>query len=34
MFQIDQEAKEDFNLTSDEEFNGLKSLTLGRVQGE
>lgn len=34
MFQIDREAREDFNLTSDEEFNGLKSLTLGRVQGE
>ncbi|XP_075901730.1 contactin-associated protein-like 4 [Nelusetta ayraudi] len=30
--QIDQEAREHFNLTSGEEFNGLKSLTLGRVQ--
>ncbi|XP_040896361.1 contactin-associated protein-like 4 [Toxotes jaculatrix] len=30
--QIDQNAREDFNLTSDVEFNNIKSLTLGRVQ--
>ncbi|XP_072245116.1 contactin-associated protein-like 4 [Leuresthes tenuis] len=30
--QIDQSAIEDFNLTSDMEFNSIKSLTLGRVQ--
>ncbi|XP_073332152.1 contactin-associated protein-like 4 [Pagrus major] len=30
--QIDQDAKEDFNLTSDVEFNSIKSLILGRVQ--
>uniref|UniRef100_A0A668V030 Contactin associated protein like 3 n=1 Tax=Oreochromis aureus TaxID=47969 RepID=A0A668V030_OREAU len=30
-FQIDQNAKEDFNLTSDGEFNAIKSLVLGRV---
>ncbi|XP_062284692.1 contactin-associated protein-like 4 [Scomber scombrus] len=29
--QIDQNAREDFNLTSDGEFNTVKSLTLGRV---
>ncbi|XP_076010526.1 contactin-associated protein-like 4 [Genypterus blacodes] len=29
--QIDQNAREDFNLTSDTEFNGIKSLVLGRV---
>lgn len=34
MFQIDQNAREDFNLTSDGEFNGIKSLVLGRVHGE
>uniref|UniRef100_A0A3Q1IPJ8 Contactin associated protein like 3 n=1 Tax=Anabas testudineus TaxID=64144 RepID=A0A3Q1IPJ8_ANATE len=32
IFQIDQNAKEDFNLTSDVEFNSIKSLILGRVQ--
>uniref|UniRef100_A0A3P9DCP6 Contactin-associated protein-like 4 n=1 Tax=Maylandia zebra TaxID=106582 RepID=A0A3P9DCP6_9CICH len=30
-FQIDQNAREDFNLTSDGEFNAIKSLVLGRV---
>ncbi|KAF6715522.1 Contactin-associated protein-like 4 [Oryzias melastigma] len=30
--QVDQNAGEDFNLTSDMEFNSIKSLTLGRVQ--
>ncbi|XP_028259769.1 contactin-associated protein-like 4 [Parambassis ranga] len=30
--QIDQNAREDFNLTSDVEFNSIKSVTLGRVQ--
>ncbi|XP_023284645.1 contactin-associated protein-like 4 [Seriola lalandi dorsalis] len=30
--QIDQNAREDFNLTSDVEFNNIKSLILGRVQ--
>ncbi|XP_059196818.1 contactin-associated protein-like 4 isoform X1 [Centropristis striata] len=30
--QIDQNAREDFNLTSDVEFNSIKSLILGRVQ--
>ncbi|XP_056149052.1 contactin-associated protein-like 4 [Lampris incognitus] len=30
--QIDQHAREVFNLTSDGEFNGIKSLILGRVQ--
>nr|XP_046248206.1 contactin-associated protein-like 4 isoform X2 [Scatophagus argus] len=30
--QVDQDAKEDFNLTSDVEFNSIKSLILGRVQ--
>ncbi|KAM3849466.1 contactin-associated protein-like 4, partial [Diretmus argenteus] len=29
--QIDQNAREDFNLTSDGEFNAIKSLVLGRV---
>ncbi|KAK5889491.1 hypothetical protein CesoFtcFv8_015492 [Champsocephalus esox] len=29
--QIDQNPREDFNLTSDGEFNGMKSLVLGRV---
>ncbi|XP_031715309.1 contactin-associated protein-like 4 isoform X1 [Anarrhichthys ocellatus] len=30
--QIDQNTREDFSLTSDVEFNGIKSLILGRVQ--
>ncbi|KAM9357743.1 contactin-associated protein-like 4 [Symphorus nematophorus] len=30
--QINQDAREDFNLTSDVEFNSIKSLILGRVQ--
>ncbi|XP_070817481.1 contactin-associated protein-like 4 [Chaetodon trifascialis] len=30
--QIDQHAREDFNLTSDVEFNSIKSLIVGRVQ--
>ncbi|KAM3619666.1 uncharacterized protein V6R79_011561 [Siganus canaliculatus] len=30
--QIDQEAREDFNLTSDVEFNSIKSLVLGRIE--
>ncbi|XP_069000309.1 contactin-associated protein-like 4 [Embiotoca jacksoni] len=29
--QVDQNAKENFNLTSDAEFNGARSLVLGRV---
>uniref|UniRef100_A0A3Q1AZ66 Contactin associated protein like 3 n=1 Tax=Amphiprion ocellaris TaxID=80972 RepID=A0A3Q1AZ66_AMPOC len=29
--QIDQNAREDFNLTSDVEFNGIKTLVLGRI---
>ncbi|KAM4605012.1 contactin-associated protein-like 4 [Polymixia lowei] len=29
--QMDQSAREDFNLTSDGEFNGIKSLVLGRA---
>lgn len=33
-FQIDQNAKEDFNVTSDVEFNGIKSLVLGKVHGK
>lgn len=33
-FQIDQNTKEDFNVTSDVEFNGIKSLVLGRVHGK
>lgn len=33
-FQIDQNSKEDFNLTSDVEFNDIKSLVLGRVRGK
>ncbi|KAM8875331.1 contactin-associated protein-like 4 isoform 2-T2 [Spinachia spinachia] len=32
--QIDQNAKEDFHLTSDMEFNGINSLILGRVQDQ
>lgn len=32
-FQIDQNAAEDFNLTSDGEFNAIKSLVLGKVHG-
>uniref|UniRef100_A0A8C3G697 Contactin associated protein like 3 n=1 Tax=Cyclopterus lumpus TaxID=8103 RepID=A0A8C3G697_CYCLU len=31
--QIDQNPREDFNLTSDREFNAVKSLVLGRVHG-
>ncbi|MEQ2268589.1 hypothetical protein XENORESO_006311, partial [Xenotaenia resolanae] len=31
IFQIDQNAREDFNLTSDVEFNNIKSIILGRV---
>ncbi|KAE8290561.1 Contactin-associated protein-like 4 Cell recognition molecule Caspr4 Precursor [Larimichthys crocea] len=31
--QIDQNAREDFNLTSDGEFNAIKSLVLGKVHG-
>uniref|UniRef100_A0A8C6PFL9 Contactin associated protein like 3 n=1 Tax=Nothobranchius furzeri TaxID=105023 RepID=A0A8C6PFL9_NOTFU len=30
-FQVDQNARENFNLTSDGEFNAIKSLVLGRV---
>ncbi|CAB1420470.1 unnamed protein product [Pleuronectes platessa] len=30
--QIDQNAREDFNLSSDAEFNSIRSLILGRVQ--
>uniref|UniRef100_A0A672IXX3 Contactin associated protein like 3 n=1 Tax=Salarias fasciatus TaxID=181472 RepID=A0A672IXX3_SALFA len=32
MFQIDQNSREDFNLTSDVEFNSVKCLILGRVR--
>uniref|UniRef100_A0A8C3G2Y6 Contactin associated protein like 3 n=1 Tax=Cyclopterus lumpus TaxID=8103 RepID=A0A8C3G2Y6_CYCLU len=32
IFQIDQNTREDFSLTSDVEFSGIKSLILGRVQ--
>ncbi|XP_035771199.1 contactin-associated protein-like 4 [Neolamprologus brichardi] len=32
--QIDENAREDFNLTSDGEFNAVKSLVLGRVHGK
>ncbi|CAL8306200.1 unnamed protein product [Lota lota] len=31
--QVDQHAREDFNLSSDVEFNAIDSLALGRVQG-
>lgn len=34
LFQIDHNAREDFNLTSDVEFNAIRSLVLGRVSGE
>uniref|UniRef100_A0A674P8X8 Contactin associated protein like 3 n=1 Tax=Takifugu rubripes TaxID=31033 RepID=A0A674P8X8_TAKRU len=34
LFQIDQNPREDFNLTSDGEFNAIKSLVLGKVHGE
>ncbi|XP_020314046.1 contactin-associated protein-like 4 isoform X2 [Oncorhynchus kisutch] len=30
--QIDQQRREDFNLTSDTEFNAIKSVVLGKVQ--
>lgn len=33
-FQVDQEAVEEFNLTSDGEFRAVKSLVLGRVHGK
>lgn len=32
--QIDENAREDFNLTSDGEFNAVKSLVLGRVHSK
>ncbi|XP_041804256.1 contactin-associated protein-like 4 [Chelmon rostratus] len=31
--QVDQNAREDFNLTSDGEFNAIKSLVLGQMHG-
>uniref|UniRef100_A0A8C7CM03 Contactin-associated protein-like 4 n=1 Tax=Oncorhynchus kisutch TaxID=8019 RepID=A0A8C7CM03_ONCKI len=31
LFQIDQHEREDFNLTSDAEFNAIKSVVLGKV---
>uniref|UniRef100_A0A8C8K5Z7 Contactin associated protein like 3 n=1 Tax=Oncorhynchus tshawytscha TaxID=74940 RepID=A0A8C8K5Z7_ONCTS len=31
-FQIDQQRREDFNLSSDTEFNAIKSVVLGKVQ--
>ncbi len=34
LFQIDQNGREDFNLTSDGEFNAIKSLVLGRLHGK
>lgn len=33
-FQIDQNAREDYNLTSDLEFKAIKSLVLGKVHGK
>lgn len=33
-FQVDQEAVEEFNLTSDGEFRAVKTLVLGRVDGK
>uniref|UniRef100_A0A1A8HLU9 Contactin associated protein-like 5a n=1 Tax=Nothobranchius korthausae TaxID=1143690 RepID=A0A1A8HLU9_9TELE len=30
--QVDQNSREDFNLTSDVEFNGIKSVTLGSIR--
>lgn len=33
-FQVDQEAVEEFNLTSDGGFRAVKSLVLGRVHGK
>lgn len=32
--QVDQEAVEQFNLTSEADFQAVKSLVLGRVHGE
>uniref|UniRef100_A0A8C6Q1T4 Contactin associated protein family member 3 n=1 Tax=Nothobranchius furzeri TaxID=105023 RepID=A0A8C6Q1T4_NOTFU len=32
IFQVDQNSREDFNLTSDVEFNGIKSVTLGSIR--
>lgn len=34
LFQIDQNAREDFNLTFDGELNAIKALVLGKVHGE
>lgn len=34
LFQIDQNTAEHFNLTSDGEFNAIKSLVLGKVHGK
>uniref|UniRef100_A0A671VXK1 Contactin associated protein like 3 n=1 Tax=Sparus aurata TaxID=8175 RepID=A0A671VXK1_SPAAU len=34
LLQVDQNPREDFNLTSDGEFNAVKSLVLGKVHGE
>lgn len=34
LFQVDQEAVEEFNLTSEGDFQAVKSLVLGRVHGE
>lgn len=34
LLQVDQHAKEDFNLTSDTEFNAIKSIVIGKVHGE
>ncbi|XP_041849072.1 contactin-associated protein-like 4 isoform X2 [Melanotaenia boesemani] len=33
VFRIDQNSKEDFNLSSEGEFSGIKSLVLGKVHG-
>lgn len=33
-FQIDQNTKENFNLTSDVEFNAIRSLVLGRLHSK
>lgn len=32
--QIDQNSREDFNLTSGVDFNGVRSLVLGKVHGK
>lgn len=34
LFQIDHHAREEFNLTSDGEFNAIKSVVMGKVYGK